>query len=331
MYEHFYLKPPLPIGLFHPRLLLDGPPVITQSQPWKMSQSRVAPGISADHLTGDRYEDSGEQLIVHTMQKMTEKLCSLPAGQKEVFASSFVQGAAQLSKHQDNLIVSRAQIPAALPDLLLQSTTLFTKNRKRRLAGRELADQQEKDRIPSGKIAVRETEAALREVEESAQEMRDVHATAITRRDENLQGKSSKTAWELFSGSDSDDAPEGETNGIDGNIVIKVEPGFEFAEERCITKGDMMGDGDSNDYGSVIYDLAQFQTQDFHGMGIAGVDSDVTGDDDKTQSETMNLKALAMTAMTKHFLLTLLLEHPYKPFPQQHRRCSLQSVITSQH
>jgi hypothetical protein len=90
MYEHFYLKTPFPIGLFYPRWLLDGPSVITRSQPWKMSQSRVTPDISADYLTGDRYTDSGEQLIVHTMQKMTEKLRSLPAGQKEAFASSFV-------------------------------------------------------------------------------------------------------------------------------------------------------------------------------------------------------------------------------------------------
>jgi hypothetical protein len=55
-----------------------------------MSQSRVTPDISVDYLTKDRYTDSEEQLIVHTMQKMTEKLRLLPAGQKEAFASSFV-------------------------------------------------------------------------------------------------------------------------------------------------------------------------------------------------------------------------------------------------
>ena len=31
MYPHFYLKTPLPIGLFHPRWLLNGPLVITRS------------------------------------------------------------------------------------------------------------------------------------------------------------------------------------------------------------------------------------------------------------------------------------------------------------
>jgi hypothetical protein len=118
MYPHFYLKTHLPIGLFHPRWLLDGPPVITRSQPWKMSRSCVTPDVSMDYLTGDRYKDAGEQLMVHTIQKAVEKLHSLPAGQKEAFALSFVQGATRLSKHQDNLTTSRLRIPATLPNAL---------------------------------------------------------------------------------------------------------------------------------------------------------------------------------------------------------------------
>ena len=43
-----------------------------------------------DYLTRDRYEDAGEQLMVHTIQKAVKKLHSLPVGQKEAFALSFV-------------------------------------------------------------------------------------------------------------------------------------------------------------------------------------------------------------------------------------------------
>jgi hypothetical protein len=278
MYEHFYLKTPLPIGLFHPRWLLDGPAVITRSQPWKMSRSRVAPNVSADYITRDRYEDDGEQLIIHTMHKVVDKLKSLPAGQKEAFASCFVQGATCLTKHQDNLTTSRSKIPTTLPDTLPQSTAPFARSRKRRLTGRELADRQEKDRIRNYKRAIRDAEAAQREGEGIAQEMRDNRATAITRRDLAFAGKIAATAIEVGSDSDSPEVvPEGGTEGADREVAIKIEPGFEPED-----KGDALirGDRDS-DYGSIISDLTQFQTQDFVGVGMAAFgDINASSDDD---------------------------------------------------
>ena len=173
MYEEYVKARPLAIGLFHPRWLLDGPPGVTRENPWKMSRERETPSASSRYITGDRYIDHGEQLMVHTLHKAVQKLKSLPAGQKEAFASSFVKGASKLSEQQDKLTLSRVLIPTRLPDALLQSTAPFARNKKRRLTGKELSEQNERDRIRDAKRATREAKAARQEGEEIIQQMRD--------------------------------------------------------------------------------------------------------------------------------------------------------------
>jgi hypothetical protein len=64
-----------------------------------MSYSCVTPEFSVEYVTGNRYEDNREQLMVHTLHKAVAKIKSLPAGQKEAFVANFVKGATQLSKH----------------------------------------------------------------------------------------------------------------------------------------------------------------------------------------------------------------------------------------
>jgi hypothetical protein len=57
--------------------------------------------------------------MVYTLHKVVQKLKSLPAGQKEAFASLFIKGASKLLEQQDKLTSSQALIPTRLPNALL--------------------------------------------------------------------------------------------------------------------------------------------------------------------------------------------------------------------
>ena len=178
----FYLcGRPLPLSLFYPRWLLDGPTVV---QSWKMSLSngiiesasvvaievpesvpyklgidkKMPNRTSAVPLKPDnqgsfgysplrpsRYQDAGEQLIIDTAAKAVETLKSLPAGQKETFAFSFHDITSKLQARTSEMLASRQAMPAELPDPLLQPNVMFKAKRKRGLTGREAAEENEKD------------------------------------------------------------------------------------------------------------------------------------------------------------------------------------------
>jgi hypothetical protein len=82
---YFYDKnEPIPINLFHPRWLIDGPSVL--HTPWQIhldnyDYSKDKP-IDNRHI-GDRFERSGEQLIIDTALGMAERHKNLPPGEKE--------------------------------------------------------------------------------------------------------------------------------------------------------------------------------------------------------------------------------------------------------
>jgi hypothetical protein len=116
----FYLRgEPLPISLFHPRWLLDGPTIV---QSWRISSSRLAiesktPSLSlaTSPSTGVRYQDDGAQLIIDTAAKVVETLRSLPIGQKETFASGFFDLTSKLQSRTSEIMASRIAMPAKLP------------------------------------------------------------------------------------------------------------------------------------------------------------------------------------------------------------------------
>jgi hypothetical protein len=205
--------------------------------------------------------------MVYTMHKAVQKLKSLPAGQKEAFANSFVKGATKLVKQQDTLITSRLAIPSTLPDALVKPTVPWARNKKRRLTGRELAEREERDRIRNNKRATREAEVARREGDEIAQQMRkeavDARAQFHTRlaevraqkeaKRQALPGKSVATAFEIDS--DLTTASDDKTSSATGNeVAIKIELGLEDKEV----------DRDQYRESSVISELTQFQTQEFN-------------------------------------------------------------------
>jgi hypothetical protein len=83
---------PIPLSLFHPRWLLDGPLVLHER--WVIGWDS-APNLqrqSSDRHAGDRYTRRGEDLIMEAALAAIKKHKSLPARQAETFASRFKIG-----------------------------------------------------------------------------------------------------------------------------------------------------------------------------------------------------------------------------------------------
>ena len=65
-----------------------------------------------------RYQDNGAQLIINAAAIAVKKLRSLPAGQKESFASGFINLTSKLHSRTDEFMASRQAMLAKMPDLL---------------------------------------------------------------------------------------------------------------------------------------------------------------------------------------------------------------------
>ena len=144
---YFYGKnEPIPINLFHPRWLIDGPSVL--HTPWQIhldnyDYSKDKP-IDNRHI-GDRFERSGEQLIIDTALGMVERHKNLPPGEKEAFALTFKKMGDSLNSRHDERLERLETLPRRLPDPIIQPKVTFVPGRKRALTGREAADLQEKE------------------------------------------------------------------------------------------------------------------------------------------------------------------------------------------
>ena len=98
MYASVVEEFPLPLSLFHPRWLFDGPAVLHER--WVMSwypELIPAPGpILANRHAGDQYAAQGQQMVEESALAIFDKLKRLPPGMKESFAKAFAKGAESL-------------------------------------------------------------------------------------------------------------------------------------------------------------------------------------------------------------------------------------------
>jgi hypothetical protein len=146
MAHFFRCDKPIPLSLFHPRWLFDGPPFL--SEPWKMSFDNVKydqSTILEDRYQGDRFANRGDQLILDTALLMAEKHKNLPPGEAAKFAIAFKEINDTLANRQYEKLKGKEVLPSRLPDKIVQPKLVFGPGRKRALTGREIADQQEAD------------------------------------------------------------------------------------------------------------------------------------------------------------------------------------------
>jgi hypothetical protein len=104
---YFYDKnTPVPLGMFHPRWLYDGPAVLTKK--WEMALDNTAhirqvePSRAAgERYTGQRFANRGSQLIIDTAFEMAEYHKSLPAGEGTKFAAAIQSINKSIIRRQD--------------------------------------------------------------------------------------------------------------------------------------------------------------------------------------------------------------------------------------
>jgi hypothetical protein len=154
----FYIRnQPLPVSLFHPRWLLDGPPVVYS---WKIATSAPLPNTSPSPnrthtrpssfdiaIPRTKYANNGEQLIIDAATKAVQKLKSLPPGEKEGYASGFDQ---------------------------------FKRNRRRGYTAREAAKEEEKNQRRHAKETVRQAESARAKERAWSEELKREHLARHT-------------------------------------------------------------------------------------------------------------------------------------------------------
>jgi hypothetical protein len=149
MYSSIVEECPLPLSLFHPRWLFDGPAVLYDRwvMTWDPEMDLPAPGLSlADRHAGDRYTARGLQRAEAAALAVLDKLKSLPPGMAESFADAFAKGTDNLLAQQDNKLASRKDFPLMLPKPLVEETPLIYKRGKRRaMTGLEIAEEKERD------------------------------------------------------------------------------------------------------------------------------------------------------------------------------------------
>ena len=100
---YFYIrKQPIPLNIFHPRWLIDGPSVLQEQWTVRLDNQDYSQSVVAeDRYAGDRFAGRGSQLILDTALLIAEKHKSLPPGQAEDFALAFKTINDTLSERQD--------------------------------------------------------------------------------------------------------------------------------------------------------------------------------------------------------------------------------------
>jgi hypothetical protein len=149
---YFYRKnEPIPINLFHPRWLIDGPTVLVYHWQIRLENFDYSTGALPPDVrhTGDRSGGSGEQLIVDTALAMVERHRNLPPGEKEYFSLAFKKMCDSLVTQHDEKLERLQLLPRRLPDSIIQPRVTFVPGRKRALTGREVADLKELETLRS--------------------------------------------------------------------------------------------------------------------------------------------------------------------------------------
>ena len=136
--------------------LLSSPNLSPTFQPDKLGISKKIPGRTSvvpedqgnnDHSNpkASRYFNHGAQLIIDDAAKVIETLQSLPAGQKEVFASGFHDLTIRLQARTSEFLAHRKTMPTKLPNPFPQPNILFKKKHSRGYIRAKAAEENKKD------------------------------------------------------------------------------------------------------------------------------------------------------------------------------------------
>ena len=125
--HYFYRKnEPIPVNLFHPRWLIDGPSVVRSHWEIRLNNRDFSTGEPLEVQDfGDRFVDAGEQLIIDRTITVVERLKNLPPGEKEPFALALKKAIDSLISRHEEKLRRLETFPWRLPDRLVQLKVTF--------------------------------------------------------------------------------------------------------------------------------------------------------------------------------------------------------------
>jgi hypothetical protein len=142
---------PIPISLFHPQWLLDGPPAL--AQPWRMSyqsqEPQQRPGIVEDRQAGDRFRRGGEELLASVALSAELAREHLGGQEGEELAHAIAGDTAERVSQAMRMREKRENLPARLPDRIhvpVIRAFPHSRKRKRAMTGAEAAEAALRDR-----------------------------------------------------------------------------------------------------------------------------------------------------------------------------------------
>lgn len=151
---------PIPLSLFHPHRLLDGPAVLYENWVMTWDEAQQLAPEPTDRHTGDRFVNRGQDLI-----------------REAALAAKFASGASKLAARQEERLVSLAQVPLTMPEPLVEPNLRhFPSSRKRAITGLEAAEEEEADKRRQRRLAAVVVEADRLQDEH---EERDEERTAM--------------------------------------------------------------------------------------------------------------------------------------------------------
>jgi hypothetical protein len=149
MYPAFLRGCQLPLSLFHPRWLFDGPSVLHEH--WKMSwndSTYVPLPIRVPEASRSYFHGRGEEMVKGAALESVLLLRKCPPGVAENFAVAIRDMNAVLLEKQQNMLTRAEAAPLELPAPLPQPNAReFPTSRKRKMTGYEAALQEERNTV----------------------------------------------------------------------------------------------------------------------------------------------------------------------------------------
>jgi hypothetical protein len=205
MYPAFEKSCQLPLSLFHPRWLFDGPAVLHER--WQMSwktgddAQRALSPARAPNTSRSRFHGRGEEMVKGAAMETVLLLRQCPPSVAENYAVAVRDMNAVLLEKQQQLLARAEETRLELPPPLPQPNAReFPTSRKRKMTGFEAAIQEERDAL----VRCRRDAKQAQEDEDHRLQYREEAVSRIIERHSQQQQSPPPSASDSDSDSDSD-------------------------------------------------------------------------------------------------------------------------------
>jgi hypothetical protein len=187
----FKARTPLPLSLFHPRWLLDGPAVVHDR--WEMSWKGDKSAEVGQR--GDRFSNRGRELLKDSYLGVELALDRLPISDAETLAVSIRDIAALITEKGLDQAERHRRHPLELPERLQQANVRqFPNSRKRAMTGREAADFEALEASRNRRQEALNAQATQNEEDGWRDALRDEQRKRVSQREVEAQAEAEEEA-----------------------------------------------------------------------------------------------------------------------------------------